>query len=453
MKKKLYAILLTLCVFAMPAFVSAEITDKYEISSDTTLSEDATYGSLRITNNATLTIEQGVTLTIDGSNELTSTGNKNDTSSALALLTDGNIVLKKGATLNIVNAKESVYAAFRTTGNSNVTLNEATLNVSDNDTRGMDNTMGLTLTMTSSTLKVNNNTLNGMNGTTGPVTATDSKIEAIGNKQGGGLSGKFILKGNTTVNASENGLSGITFADGSIISGTSTVEAYDNNTTNNVEKADVIVTKNLTINEKGGISATTVAPMKTTWGSLNVLQGSKIVIDGEEAVAIIGLYNQLCDGAATDSNCDQSNLVSSSNDLKNGVLITMNEDLEMVATIAGTVNDGLELPKEVTKVIIEDSVTKDVSIVVAEKTTIENNSNYKVNAKVGESTITIESGKTMVVEENKDTTTPVTDEDKDTSEILPPKTGDINLFVILSVIVLSLGLTGFVGKKIYAKIN
>ena len=452
MKKKLTAILLTLCIFLMPTFVNAEITDKYEIDNDTTISEDATYGSLRITNNATLTIEQGVTLTIDGTNELTSTGNKNDTASALALLTDGNIVLEKGATLNIINAKESVYAAFRTTGNSNVTLNEATLNVSDNDTRGMDNTMGLTLTMNSSVLKVNNNTLNGMNGTTGPVTAIDSKIEAIGNKQGGGLSGKFILKGNTTVNASENGLSGITFADGSIISGTSIVEAYDNNTTNNVEKADVIVTKNLTINEKGGLSTTTVAPMKTTWGSLNVIEGSKITIDGEEAVAIIGLYNQLCNGAATDSNCDQSNLVSSTNDLKNGVLITMNEDLDMIATIAGTINDGLELPQEVTKVIIEDSVTKNINIVVSDKTIIENNSKYNVNAKVGESTIVVEAGKTITVEENKDTTTPTTDKEENT-EVIPPKTGDINLFTILSVIILSLGLTGFVGKKIYAKIN
>lgn len=446
MNKKLGGILLTLCMFLMPAIASADTSDTLTVSSDMKIEKDATYGAMRINNNATLTVEKGVTLTIDGVDGITDSNSSFD--SSLVLVTDGNIILNEGATLNIVNASEKAYAAFRTTGNTIVTMNGATLNVSDNKTRGMDNTMGLTMTMTSSTLKVNNNTLNAMNGTSGALTATDSVIEAKDNKMGG-LSAKFILKGDTEVTASNNGLSGITFADGSIIGDTALVTAIDNNTSEDPEKADVIVTKGLTINNKGGLAATTVAPMKKTWGDLAVLEGSNIVIDGEEAVAIVGLYSQLCSGAATDDSCSSENLKASNADLVNGVYITMNEDLEMVATIGGTIAEGLELPAEVTKVIVDDTVTGDISINVANNTVIENNSNHKVNATTGDTTLVVEAGDTQkVVEETTSTTNPSGDKEE-----LPPQTGDINLFVIVTMIIAGLGLMGIVGKKIYAKLN
>ena len=154
MNKKLGGILLTLCMFLMPAIASADTSDTLTVSSDMKIEKDATYGAMRINNNATLTVEKGVTLTIDGVDGITDSNSSFD--SSLVLVTDGNIILNEGATLNIVNASEKAYAAFRTTGNTIVTMNGATLNVSDNKTRGMDNTMGLTMTMTSSTLKVNN---------------------------------------------------------------------------------------------------------------------------------------------------------------------------------------------------------------------------------------------------------------------------------------------------------
>ena len=448
MKKKINGILLTLCMFLMPAAVNAADTDTLTVNSNQEISADATYGALRITDDAVLTVKKGVTLTIDGNKEITKTSSNTDVNSAVVYLTDGNIILEEDATLNIINATENVYAAFRTKGNSNVTLNGATLNVSDNKTRGMDNTLGLTMTMTNSTLKVNNNTLNGMNGTTGAITAINSTIEAKDNALTG-LNGKFILKGNTEVNVTNNGLSGINFADGSIITDEAIVTAMDNNTTNNPDKADVIITKTLTINSKGGLAATTVAPMKKTWGDLAVIEGSKLVIDGEEAVAIVGLYSQVCNGAATDENCAAENLVANDTELVNGVYITTNEDLEMEAVIGGTIAEGLELPSEVTKVTVLDTVTGDINIVVANNTVIENNSSHKVNAKVGETTVVVEAGKTQTITEQT-TTPPTTDTEK---EELPPKTGDINLLVILATIIAGLGLTGFVGKKIYAKLN
>ncbi len=447
MKKFLRASLIfTLTLFMLPTMVNAAGTDEetLEVTTDQTISEDSTYGALRISNNATLTIEKGVTLTIDGNKGITL--ENSDKATSLALVTDGKITINEGATLNIINSKSGAYAAFRTTGASVVTINGGTLNVSDNDTRGMDNTMGLTMTINDGKLYVNNNSLNAMNGTTGGITATDSYIE--GNNNGlGGLNSKFILKGATIINATGNGYSGLTLNEGSIIGGSTVVNITDNNTENNKDKADLLLQGAVTIEEQGGLIATTMAPLKSTWGDYSVTKNTAITINGEEAIAMIGLTVPVCDGQEA---CTEENIVASDINLTNGVYITMNEELDsLVATIGGNIGEGLELPKEVSKVIINDTVTKDITINVEAGTIIENNSQAKVNAIADGQTTTVNAGEEVTIAKVTEGTvqTPTQEEEKN------PETSDMNIYTVIAMILMATIGTIFASKKIYAKVN
>ena len=443
MKNIFKTFLVALCMMIMPNVVSAANTDKLEVTDDHSyeITEDVTYGALHIINGG-VKIQEGVTVTIDGSMNLTNTNNKDDVKSSLVYMENGFITMAANSTLNIVNASGDIYAAFKAIDSNQELLGGATLNVSNNDTRGIEFTSTL-LTLGDSKLIAKNNTLDAV--TVSSLGAARSTIEITDNKANG-LKGNLLLNQGTVLNVSNNGLSGIIFTSNANINGDALVEAY-NNTLNNPDAADVVISKTLNINQQAGLSATTVMPYKDE--SMVVSKDSKIVINGNQAVALIGLYNLVCDGAVTDDSCSEENLISTGVELTNGIHITMNENQALEATVGGEVDDGLELPSEVEKVVVLNTLSKDLNITVANNTVIENNSSHKVNAKVGETTVVVNAGKSQTISvQTTETGTTNTN-----TEELPPKTGDINLLIILATIIAGLGLTGFVGKKIYARLN
>ncbi len=444
MKNIFKTFLVALCMMIMPNVVSAANTDKLEVTDDHSyeITEDVTYGALHIINGG-VKIQEGVTVTIDGSMNLTNTNNKDDVKSSLVYMENGFITMAANSTLNIVNASGDIYAAFKAIDSNQELLGGATLNVSNNDTRGIEFTSTL-LTLGDSKLIAKNNTLDAV--TVSSLGAARSTIEITDNKANG-LKGNLLLNQGTVLNVSNNGLSGIIFTSNANINGDALVEAYNNNTLNNPDAADVVISKTLNINQQAGLSATTVMPYKDE--SMVVSKDSKIVINGNQAVALIGLYNLVCDGAVTDDSCSEENLISTGAELTNGIHITMNENQALEATVGGEVDDGLELPSEVEKVVVLNTLSKDLNITVANNTVIENNSSHKVNAKVGETTVVVDAGKSQTISvQTTETGTTNTN-----TEELPPKTGDINLLIILATIIACLGLTGFVGKKIYARLN
>ena len=444
MKNIFKTFLVALCMMIMPNAVSAANTDKLEVTDDHSyeITEDVTYGALHIINGG-VKIQEGVTVTIDGSMNLTNTNNKDDVKSSLVYMENGFITMAANSTLNIVNASGDIYAAFKAIDSNQELLGGATLNVSNNDTRGIEFTSTL-LTLGDSKLIAKNNTLDAV--TVSSLGAARSTIEITDNKANG-LKGNLLLNQGTVLNVSNNGLSGIIFTSNANINGDALVEAYNNNTLNNPDAADVVISKTLNINQQAGLSATTVMPYKDE--SMVVSKDSKIVINGNQAVALIGLYNLVCDGAVTDDSCSEENLISTGVELTNGIHITMNENQALEATVGGEVDDGLELPSEVEKVVVLNTLSKDLNITVANNTVIENNSSHKVNAKVGETTVVVDAGKSQTISvQTTETGTTNTN-----TEELPPKTGDINLLIILATIIAGLGLTGFVGKKIYARLN
>ena len=444
MKNIFKTFLVALCMMIMPNVVSAANTDKLEVTDDHSyeITEDVTYGALHIINGG-VKIQEGVTVTIDGSMNLTNTNNKDDVKSSLVYMENGFITMAANSTLNIVNASGDIYAAFKAIDSNQELLGGATLNVSNNDTRGIEFTSTL-LTLGDSKLIAKNNTLDAV--TVSSLGAARSTIEITDNKANG-LKGNLLLNQGTVLNVSNNGLSGIIFTSNANINGDALVEAYNNNTLNNPDAADVVISKTLNINQQAGLSATTVMPYKDE--SMVVSKDSKIVINGNQAVALIGLYNLVCDGAVTDDSCSEENLISTGVELTNGIHITMNENQALEATVGGEVDDGLELPSEVEKVVVLNTLSKDLNITVANNTVIENNSSHKVNAKVGETTVVVNAGKSQTISvQTTETGTTNTN-----TEELPPKTGDINLLIILATIIAGLGLTGFVGKKIYARLN
>ena len=444
MKNVFKTFLVALCMMIMPNAVSAANTDKLEVTDDRSyeITEDVTYGALHIINGG-VKIQEGVTVTIDGSMNLTNTNNKDDVKSSLVYMENGFITMAANSTLNIVNASGDIYAAFKAIDSNQELLGGATLNVSNNDTRGIEFTSTL-LTLGDSKLIAKNNTLDAV--TVSSLGAARSTIEITDNKANG-LKGNLLLNQGTVLNVSNNGLSGIIFTSNANINGDALVEAYNNNTLNNPDAADVVISKTLNINQQAGLSATTVMPYKDE--SMVVSKDSKIVINGNQAVALIGLYNLVCDGAVTDDSCSEENLNSTGEELTNGIHITMNENQALEATVGGEVDDGLELPSEVEKVVVLNTLSKDLNITVANNTVIENNSSHKVNAKVGETTVVVDAGKSQTISvQTTETGTTNTN-----TEELPPKTGDINLLIILATIIAGLGLTGFVGKKIYARLN
>ena len=444
MKNIFKTFLVALCMMIMPNVVSAANTDKLEVTDDRSyeITEDVTYGALHIINGG-VKIQEGVTVTIDGSMNLTNTNNKDDVKSSLVYMENGFITMAANSTLNIVNASGDIYAAFKAIDSNQELLGGATLNVSNNDTRGIEFTSTL-LTLGDSKLIAKNNTLDAV--TVSSLGAARSTIEITDNKANG-LKGNLLLNQGTVLNVSNNGLSGIIFTSNANINGDALVEAYNNNTLNNPDAADVVISKTLNINQQAGLSATTVMPYKDE--SMVVSKDSKIVINGNQAVALIGLYNFVCDGAVTDDSCSEENLISTGVELTNGIHITMNENQALEATVGGEVDDGLELPSEVEKVVVLNTLSKDLNITVANNTVIENNSSHKVNAKVGETTVVVDAGKSQTISvQTTETGTTNTN-----TEELPPKTGDINLLIILATIIAGLGLTGFVGKKIYARLN
>lgn len=444
MKNIFKTFLVALCMMIMPNAVSAANTDKLEVTDDRSyeITEDVTYGALHIINGG-VKIQEGVTVTIDGSMNLTNTNNKDDVKSSLVYMENGFITMAANSTLNIVNASGDIYAAFKAIDSNQELLGGATLNVSNNDTRGIEFTSTL-LTLGDSKLIAKNNTLDAV--TVSSLGAARSTIEITDNKANG-LKGNLLLNQGTVLNVSNNGLSGIIFTSNANINGDALVEAYNNNTLNNPDAADVVISKTLNINQQAGLSATTVMPYKDE--SMVVSKDSKIVINGNQAVALIGLYNLVCDGAVTDDSCSEENLISTGVELTNGIHITMNENQALEATVGGEVDDGLELPSEVEKVVVLNTLSKDLNITVANNTVIENNSSHKVNAKVGETTVVVNAGKSQTISvQTTETGTTNTN-----TEELPPKTGDINLLIILATIIAGLGLTGFVGKKIYARLN
>ena len=444
MKNIFKTFLVALCMMIMPNVVSAANTDKLEVTDDHSyeITEDVTYGALHIINGG-VKIQEGVTVTIDGSMNLTNTNNKDDVKSSLVYMENGFITMAANSTLNIVNASGDIYAAFKAIDSNQELLGGATLNVSNNDTRGIEFTSTL-LTLGDSKLIAKNNTLDAV--TVSSLGAARSTIEITDNKANG-LKGNLLLNQGTVLNVSNNGLSGIIFTSNANINGDALVEAYNNNTLNNPDAADVVISKTLNINQQAGLSATTVMPYKDE--SMVVSKDSKIVINGNQAVALIGLYNFVCDGAVTDDSCSEENLISTGVELTNGIHITMNENQALEATVGGEVDDGLELPSEVEKVVVLNTLSKDLNITVANNTVIENNSSHKVNAKVGETTVVVDAGKSQTISvQTTETGTTNTN-----TEELPPKTGDINLLIILATIIAGLGLTGFVGKKIYARLN
>ena len=444
MKNIFKTFLVALCMMIMPNVVSAANTDKLEVTDDHSyeITEDVTYGALHIINGG-VKIQEGVTVTIDGSMNLTNTNNKDDVKSSLVYMENGFITMAANSTLNIVNASGDIYAAFKAIDSNQELLGGATLNVSNNDTRGIEFTSTL-LTLGDSKLIAKNNTLDAV--TVSSLGAARSTIEITDNKANG-LKGNLLLNQGTVLNVSNNGLSGIIFTSNANINGDALVEAYNNNTLNNPDAADVVISKTLNINQQAGLSATTVMPYKDE--SMVVSKDSKIVINGNQAVALIGLYNFVCDGAVTDDSCSEENLISTGVELTNGIHITMNENQALEATVGGEVDDGLELPSEVEKVVVLNTLSKDLNITVANNTVIENNSSHKVNAKVGETTVVVNAGKSQTISvQTTETGTTNTN-----TEELPPKTGDINLLIILATIIAGLGLTGFVGKKIYARLN
>ena len=444
MKNIFKTFLVALCMMIMPNVVSAANTDKLEVTDDHSyeITEDVTYGALHIINGG-VKIQEGVTVTIDGSMNLTNTNNKDDVKSSLVYMENGFITMAANSTLNIVNASGDIYAAFKAIDSNQELLGGATLNVSNNDTRGIEFTSTL-LTLGDSKLIAKNNTLDAV--TVSSLGAARSTIEITDNKANG-LKGNLLLNQGTVLNVSNNGLSGIIFTSNANINGDALVEAYNNNTLNNPDAADVVISKTLNINQQAGLSATTVMPYKDE--SMVVSKDSKIVINGNQAVALIGLYNLVCDGAVTDDSCSEENLISTGVELTNGIHITMNENQALEATVGGEVDDGLELPSEVEKVVVLNTLSKDLNITVANNTVIENNSSHKVNAKVGETTVVVDAGKSQTISvQTTETGTTNTN-----TEELPPKTGDINLLIILATIIAGLGLTGFVGKKIYARLN
>ncbi len=444
MKNIFKTFLVALCMMIMPNVVSAANTDKLEVTDDHSyeITEDVTYGALHIINGG-VKIQEGVTVTIDGSMNLTNTNNKDDVKSSLVYMENGFITMAANSTLNIVNASGDIYAAFKAIDSNQELLGGATLNVSNNDTRGIEFTSTL-LTLGDSKLIAKNNTLDAV--TVSSLGAARSTIEITDNKANG-LKGNLLLNQGTVLNVSNNGLSGIIFTSNANINGDALVEAYNNNTLNNPDAADVVISKTLNINQQAGLSATTVMPYKDE--SMVVSKDSKIVINGNQAVALIGLYNLVCDGAVTDDSCSEENLISTGVELTNGIHITMNENQALEATVGGEVDDGLELPSEVEKVVVLNTLSKDLNITVANNTVIENNSSHKVNAKVGETTVVVDAGKSQTISvQTTETGTTNTN-----TEELPPKTGDVNLLIILATIIAGLGLTGFVGKKIYARLN
>ena len=444
MKNIFKTFLVALCMMIMPNAVSAANTDKLEVTDDRSyeITEDVTYGALHIINGG-VKIQEGVTVTIDGSMNLTNTNNKDDVKSSLVYMENGFITMAANSTLNIVNASGDIYAAFKAINSNQELLGGATLNVSNNDTRGIEFTSTL-LTLGDSKLIAKNNTLDAV--TVSSLGAARSTIEITDNKANG-LKGNLLLNQGTVLNVSNNGLSGIIFTSNANINGDALVEAYNNNTLNNPDAADVVISKTLNINQQAGLSATTVMPYKDE--SMVVSKDSKIVINGNQAVALIGLYNLVCDGAVTDDSCSEENLISTGVELTNGIHITMNENQALEATVGGEVDDGLELPSEVEKVVVLNTLSKDLNITVANNTVIENNSSHKVNAKVGETTVVVDAGKSQTISvQTTETGTTNTN-----TEELPPKTGDVNLLIILATIIAGLGLTGFVGKKIYARLN
>ena len=444
MKNIFKTFLVALCMMIMPNVVSAANTDKLEVTDDHSyeITEDVTYGALHIINGG-VKIQEGVTVTIDGSMNLTNTNNKDDVKSSLVYMENGFITMAANSTLNIVNASGDIYAAFKAIDSNQELLGGATLNVSNNDTRGIEFTSTL-LTLGDSKLIAKNNTLDAV--TVSSLGAARSTIEITDNKANG-LKGNLLLNQGTVLNVSNNGLSGKIFTSNANINGDALVEAYNNNTLNNPDAADVVISKTLNINQQAGLSATTVMPYKDE--SMVVSKDSKIVINGNQAVALIGLYNLVCDGAVTDDSCSEENLISTGVELTNGIHITMNENQALEATVGGEVDDGLELPSEVEKVVVLNTLSKDLNITVANNTVIENNSSHKVNAKVGETTVVVDAGKSQTISvQTTETGTTNTN-----TEELPPKTGDINLLIILATIIAGLGLTGFVGKKIYARLN
>lgn len=445
MKKFMSMVLaFVLVTIVMPTGVLAEKKDTLTVDGDQTISEDSTYGALKMTS-GTLTIEEGKTLTIDGEGDEANVG-----TGKMVYVTGGKIVVKKGASLVITNATEEMYAALRTE-NAIIEVNGGILDISNNKTRGMDTTIGLVMTITDGgKLIVNNNTLNAMNGVgaNGSITVTDSYVESKDNLLGG-LNGKFILNGKSEMVATGNGLSGVVFADGSVISGTSVVTIEDNNTTENTEKADLLLTGTLSVNDDANLFASTIGPVKNTWGSYDVVKNTNVLVDGSSAVVAVGVVVAFCDGeATTNESCAAENQVTNEFNIANGVILGYDFDKdEMVATIGGTIDEGLEIPAEVARVVLLDNVTEGLTIKAEAGTVIENNSANSVVVLLGDEEITVESGKEVTIE----ATEPTPEEKPDETE--NPNTGDMNLYMLISLIAMAFVAIIFAVKKLQLKVN
>ncbi len=373
------------CTLKAPLVIGQSSTEELTIDKDLTIVTTATN---KITINATngeLIIADGKKLTIEGGNvEL-----------------KGKITVNDSATLTITGAKDDTWG-IRVSGTALIDVkNGGTLDVSNNDNRGIVGLAGTsTIQLYNATMKVNNNTENAMNGSV-TIKADYSKIEATENGLGG-LNAKFELHHGTKVTATKNGLAGVVIeADSSIdegceinASGNLTGKAADEARKKTLsERADVTLKGALTV--AGKLTADSIAPEKVLWEgnqvgtvATNVIVTLRDggVVDAKESKALCNASDQV--ELETGKVCpkDKSTAISATGD---GILV-----VGETGTVYGT--KEVQVPAGVKKVV----VNSEANLVVGPGTEVENKSGKAIFVKTTDGKIyEVEAGKTATLGE------------------------------------------------------
>ena len=340
--------------------------------------EDATFAESGLAKDQKVLIDAGgYKVEINSSFKLERGSNLTIKNGQLVLKDSANVTIEKGATLKVTGVNgdpdgdKDTGAVNVTATNAKITINGGTLEISDNESKGIfvGKSVNLEMTLTSgASLKLNNNKFNAMNGvgSTGYVKASDSTIEAKNNKEGG-LNAKFELT-STTITATGNGYSGVTFGGNSSIDDDSKVVATGNlvkGDAKSKDKADVEINTSLTV--EGIIEADTIAPLKLTYGNGNV-QSAEITLD--DGTITVKETKAICAGANSfGASCDdQAKAITITEDASKGALVVGG-----TATVYGAakVSFGSNVKKVVVKAMGAD-------VTIAPGTEVENASTGKI---------------------------------------------------------------------------
>ncbi len=349
--------------------ITCTLTTDDEISSALTVSE----GKVVTINANGHTIKLLNNLTVKGTLNIVE-GNLDIAGKSVTIQTNGKLSIT-GAKAKTVNGNPIAALHDSAAVSNKITVNGGTLEVSNNEDRGILFVKEIDL-KSGAKFVATNNKENVMNGII--LKADASTVEVTKNNKGG-VNGQIILSNGSTLTATDNGLQGVTLNTGSKIGKDSKIVATGNNTNTTAytpdrtpSKGDVLLNGTVTVEKGGSIEAGTVAPLKNTWAANTADQTvvSTNLVVAEGGIVKTEEFKEICAGTATA--CTDAKGVTIATNSKG---IVYEGD---TVTVYGNIDDNYEFGSDVKNVVISSGVSTSLQFTVAPGTSISNNSNVPV---------------------------------------------------------------------------